>query len=57
MLVDAGLDVQEINDKVLSLNSKLEDKLEEMEIQATIMRTVTQKVHERDIRELTENKD
>ena len=52
MLVDAGLDVEEVNNKILSVNHKLPDKLDEAEIMTTIMRTVTQKCHERDIRQL-----
>ena len=51
MLVDAGMDVEEVNNKVLTLNNKLSDRLEEAEIMTTIMRTVSQRIHERDIKQ------
>lgn len=48
MLVDAGMDIEAINDKVLSLNKKLPDSLPEGEILATILVTVSKKIHVRD---------
>lgn len=47
ILVDAGFSVDNINSKVLELNSKMPDKLEELEIFKTIMVTVTKAVAER----------
>jgi hypothetical protein len=48
MLVDAGLNIQEIQDKVLALNAKLSDKMDEQEIIATIMRSASNAIHKRD---------
>lgn len=48
MLVDAGEDYDSIQDKVVNLNSKLPNKLDEAEIFATIMRTVGSKISKRD---------
>lgn len=39
-LLDTGHDFTEINDKVFAINSKLPDKLEEVEIMNTILKTV-----------------
>ena len=47
ILVDAGLDIEQIRQKVIALNDKLMDKLEEAEIYGTIMKTVTQAVAKR----------
>ena len=48
MLVDAGMDIESIKDKVLGLNSKLKSKLPEAEILATILVTVSKRIHQRD---------
>lgn len=44
ILVDAGKQFHEINQAVLNLNDKLADKLEQSEILATIMTTVSKKL-------------
>ena len=44
ILVDAGKDFHDINKLVLSLNDKLPDKLEESEIMATVMVTVSKRI-------------
>lgn len=41
LLVDAGMDIDSVRDKVVSLNSKLQDKLDEAEILSTIMVSAT----------------
>ena len=41
LLVDAGMDIDNVRDKVVSLNSKLQDKLDEAEILSTIMVSAT----------------
>ena len=48
-LVDAGLDLESIKDKVLDLNKKLPDKLTETEILSTIILSISKKVIERDL--------
>jgi hypothetical protein len=40
ILVDAGFGFEDIRKKVLSLNEKLPDKLEEIEILGTVLVTV-----------------
>lgn len=40
LLVDAGFDFEGIRVKVIALNEKLADKLEEVEIMGTVMVTV-----------------
>lgn len=46
MLADTGLQYQQILDKVLSFNSKLDNSLPEIEIHSTIMRSVSKKLSE-----------
>lgn len=41
MLVDSGMDIALVTDKVLNLNNKLADKLDELEIRTTIMQSAT----------------
>ena len=41
ILVDAGAGFEQVQDRVLGLNSKMQDKLEETEILSTIMRSVS----------------
>lgn len=41
LLVDSGLDISLVSNKVLALNNKLADKLEETEILTTIMQSAT----------------
>lgn len=41
LLVDAGMDIEAVRDKVIALNSKLQDKLDEAEILSTIMVSAT----------------
>lgn len=48
MLVDTGLNITDIQEKVLELNRKLSDKLTESEITNTIMISTAKKIHERD---------
>ena len=49
MLVDSGLPSEDIQNRIISFNSKLgSGKLDELEIHSTIMRTVNKKLHERD---------
>lgn len=43
MLVDAGLSIQDVQEKVLSLNNKLPDKLTESEILSTVMISAAKK--------------
>lgn len=43
-LVDAGMDVSTISAKVLSLNEKLQDKLPDDEVHATILKTVANRL-------------
>lgn len=47
MLVDSGLDITSIQNNVLDLNSKLPDKLEEIEILSTIMQSVNKAITKR----------
>ena len=47
ILVDAGLSFEEIQTKVLSLNSKIPDKLSESEIFSTIMSSVMKAIAKR----------
>lgn len=44
ILVDAGFNFDQIREKVMSLNSKMPDKLEEAEILATILISVSKKI-------------
>jgi len=48
MLVDSGRSIEDIKDKLLSVNNRLEDGLEETEILSTIMITVSKKIAARD---------
>lgn len=48
MLVDSGMDMEDIRNRVMSLNSKLKDGLDEAEIMSTIMVTVSKAIHTRD---------
>lgn len=47
ILVDAGASFEQVQDRVLGLNSKMPDKLEETEILSTIMRSVSTAVAKR----------
>ena len=47
ILLDAGFDFEAIRTKVISLNDKIPDKLEEAEIMATIMTTVMKTIAKR----------
>lgn len=47
ILVDAGFDFDQIRHKVLSLNSKLADKLDEIEITTTILKTTAKALAKR----------
>lgn len=44
ILVDAGFSEKDIGDKVIDLNSKMPDKLDELEIRSTIMISVARKI-------------
>lgn len=46
VLVDMGYDILDIQDKVMSLNSKLADKMDEAEIMNTILRTVRNRMRD-----------
>ena len=46
MLADTGLQYQQILDKVLGFNSKLDNALPEIEIHSTIMRSISKKLSE-----------
>lgn len=46
VLLDSGLNQHQIKDKVLALNDKLIDKLDELEIMSTILYTVAQRANE-----------
>lgn len=48
MLVDTGSDLIEVQDKIFSLNERLQNPMKEEEINTTIIRTVRQKIRERD---------
>lgn len=48
MLVDTGLDFESVKNNVLALNNKIQDKLDESEILATIMVTVAKAIQKRD---------
>ena len=45
VLLDSGLNQNQIKDKVLSLNDKLIDKLDELEIMSTVLYTVSQRLN------------
>lgn len=47
LLADTGLDYQNILEKVLTFNSKLDNSLPEIEIHSTIMRSVSKKLSEK----------
>ena len=47
MLVDAGLSLEDIQYRVLALNNKIPDKLEEVEILSTVMITVSNHIAKR----------
>ena len=47
-LVDIGLNIEDINEKLLSLNNKLPNKLSAAEILSTISVSTSRKIHERD---------
>jgi hypothetical protein len=51
ILVDAGFDLENIRQKVLGLNEKIADKLEEAEIYSTIMMSVTKAIAKRGVAE------
>lgn len=44
ILVDAGFSEKDIGDKVIDLNSKMPDKLDELEIRSTILLSVARKI-------------
>ncbi len=48
MLVDMGFGIDEIRDKLMSLNSRLPEKLDEIEILNTILISVSKAIHARD---------
>lgn len=48
ILVDAGHDLASVLDKVRSFNEKLPDKLEDMEIMTTVMKTIQARILQRD---------
>ena len=48
MLVDAGLSLVDIRDKILALNSKLPDPMSNAEISDTILYTTSKKITERE---------
>lgn len=54
MLVDNGLNINDIRDKVLLLNAKLKPGLDESEIHSTIMISAAKKIHIRDTQQLKE---
>lgn len=47
-LVDMGMDIDVIRSKVLALNDKFKDKLDETEIHSTIMHSTHRAIHKRD---------
>ena len=47
ILLDGGFDFEAIRTKVMSLNEKIADKLEEAEIMATILTTVMKTIAKR----------
>lgn len=49
ILVDAGFGFDQIKAKVLDLNSKLQDKLDELEIHSTILQTTVKALAKRDL--------
>jgi len=49
MLVDSGMNIENIKNAVLALNNKLQDKMEETEILGTILVTAGKAIHKRDI--------
>ena len=48
MLVDSGLSAEDVHNRVMSFNSRLPNKLEDLEIHSTISKTLDKKIHERD---------
>ena len=48
ILVDAGYDMASVMDRVRAFNDKLPDKLEDMEIMTTVMKTVQNRILQRD---------
>lgn len=48
ILVDAGFDLATIMDRVRAFNEKLPDKLEDLEIMTTVMKTTQQRILQRD---------
>ena len=49
ILVDAGFGFDQIRSKILDLNSKLQDKLDELEITSTILQTTVKALARRDL--------
>ncbi len=47
LLVDAGFDFDGVRGKVMALNDKLPDKLDEMEIMSTVMVSVAKAISKR----------
>ena len=48
LLVDAGYDIETVTSKVLGLNSKLSDKLDDLEIHSTILTSAARSINKRD---------
>ncbi len=48
MLVDSGMDQESVHNNILALNSKLPDKMDEMEIMTTIMTSAAKAIVRRD---------
>lgn len=51
LLVDSGMQIDQVTNNVLALNSKLADKMEEAELMTTVMVTASKAIHARDTRE------
>lgn len=50
LLVDSGMEIDQVTNNVLALNSKLADKMEEIELMSTVMVTASKAIHARDVR-------
>ena len=48
MLVDSGMAFDDIKNRILAFNGKLQNKLDESEVYSTIMQTVSKAIHKRD---------
>lgn len=49
MLVDSGMDIDNIRNNILALNNKIADKMDETEILGTILVSASKAIHKRDI--------